>query len=145
MVRGWWHECLHILAESRRHGTEHGPPSGPMTIDPDKPAFLAIMARLAAAFRTELSEETRAVYFDALRDKTIEQVARAARRCEHECDFFPSIKALRDRCAGGRPEMRDFTGIAERERRAAIAAPVQIGEALEHYKNLIRAKPEGSA
>jgi hypothetical protein len=57
--------------------------------------FAPEMSKTAGAFRAELGEFGIEAYWEAFQTETDQDFAQACRRAREECDFMPTIKALR--------------------------------------------------
>jgi hypothetical protein len=57
--------------------------------------FVEWMSKLSAAFRTEISLETQAMYLEALSDLPIDRLNEAFMRAVRQCTFLPSIAEIR--------------------------------------------------
>ena len=56
--------------------------------------FTKGLAKLRAAFQTELSDDTIAVYWEDLQNFKIEQIEEAFDDCRRNCKFFPRIAEI---------------------------------------------------
>jgi len=81
-------------------------------IESDKPRFAGIITALAETFERELSEVVIGVYFDALRDLSIESVQKAASACVRTSRFMPRPAEIREQAGGGPTAAKDNALVA---------------------------------
>lgn len=89
--------------------------------DQDKQMFAVLMNGLGAAFRTDTSKATMAVYFQYLSDYSIEAVRHAVDQTIKNGERFPVVKTLREFANAYRPPIN----------RQPVTDAVQIAEFTE--------------
>lgn len=73
----------------------------------DRRGFSTEMAKLAAAFKTQLTEPLLAAYWDEFADVSIEDFRRACSTTRRTKDFMPTIRELRSAAGPRRPPAQD--------------------------------------
>lgn len=81
----------------------------------DRKRFAAAMGSLGVAFDLAVTAPRMGLYFDALRDLTIEAVEWAAKEVIRQEEFFPRAKRL-----------RDYAAMAPRPKRPALAGTASV-------------------
>ena len=85
--------------------------------------FASWMNKLAAAYRTEITTETQAMFLQELSDLPLDRLDMAFKRAVRECAFFPKIAEIRQFEAAVQIEPEKLTAAYERLKRQIETSP----------------------
>lgn len=107
----------------------------------DEHGFAQLLAALATVFDKELGEELVGVYFKALEDMPLEDLATATKRAIRECKFFPRPAELRELAGTGLSSAEVYARVVAVLRRS----PLRLPRDLEPFDALVIASLGGPA
>ena len=106
-------------------------------------AILLALAGFSENFRKTTTKELSVLWFNSLKDLSMEAILKGTRRCLTECEFYPTIAVFLEKAKGQLERSGQWTDVPQIEHaRTGVPMPDNFKNIIKDLMNSAKATPE---